>query len=101
MGMILRPFAVFVQHPGRILLVAAIFLVIGLLIWNSRGRGTTRRDLALMIPAAAWGLYAVWERALTRFSPEANIRVDLLVISPLLLAAIIIGTVSAVRGSPR
>jgi hypothetical protein len=95
MDIILQPFAVFVQHPERSALVAVLFLALWLLV-RSR-RSTTRRVQALLIPAVAWGLYAVWEWALTHWSPEANIRVDLLVIIPLLLLATMIGIVMALR----
>jgi hypothetical protein len=95
MDIILQPFAVFVQHPERSALVAVLFLALWLLV-RSR-RSTTRRTQALLIPAVAWGLYAVWEWALTHWSPEANIRVALLVIIPLLLLATIIGIVMALR----
>src|SRR5262249_53331221 len=97
MDIILQPFAVFVQHPERSALVAVLFLALWLLLRSGCGRGTTRRVQALLIPAVAWGLYAVWEWALTHWSPEANIRVDLLVIIPLLLLATMIGIVMALR----
>jgi hypothetical protein len=95
MDIIFQLFAVFVQHPERSALIAVLFLVLWLLLRG--GRGTTRRIQALLIPAAAWGLYAGWEWALTHWSPEANIRVDLLVIIPLLLLATIIGIIMALR----
>jgi hypothetical protein len=57
MDIILQPFAVFVWHPERSALVAVLFLV-GWLLVRSR-RGTTGRVQALLIPAVAWGLYAV------------------------------------------
>jgi len=97
MDIILQPFAVFVWHPERSALVAVLFLVLWLLVRSRRGRSTTRRAQALLIPAVAWGLYAVWEWALTHWSPEADIRVDLLVIIPLLLLATIIGIIMALR----
>lgn len=101
MDFILRSFAVFVQHPERSALVAALFLVIWLVVWNSTGRGTRLQDLALLIPAVAWGLYAIWEWAVTSFSPEADIRVDMLLIVPLLILATIAGIVLALVGGAR
>lgn len=57
MNVILRPFAVFIQHPERSALVSALFLELWLVVWNSTGRGTKLRDFGLLIPATAWGLY--------------------------------------------
>ena len=56
-----------------------------------------RADMALLIPAIAWLLYAVWEWVVTRSSPEANIRVDLLLIIPIVIIATIVGIVMALR----
>lgn len=64
-----------VGHPVRILGIAAAFAAAA---WLFRRR-------ALWVPAAAWGLYALWEAAVVAVTPEANIRVDLLVIWPALL----------------
>ncbi|NTU85813.1 MAG: hypothetical protein HGA45_41865 [Chloroflexales bacterium] len=101
MNFILRPFAVFVQHPERSALVAALFFVLWLVIWNSTGRGTKLRDLGLLIPAAAWCLYTLWEWAVNRFTPEADIRVDMLLIVPLLIIATIAGVVLPLVGRIR
>ena len=46
--------------------------------------GAGRRATALLVPAAAWLLYAAWEWLITVRSPEANIRIDLLVLWPVL-----------------
>ena len=99
MDIILQPFAVFVQHPERSALVAGLFLAIWLLMRSHRG--TRRRVPALLLPAAAWGLYAGWEWALIHWSPAADIRVDLLVIIPLLLLATLLGIVMTLRGRGR
>jgi hypothetical protein len=99
MDSIFHLFAVFVQHPERSALVAVLFLAIWLLV---RGRrGPRRRASALLLPAAAWGLYAGWEWTLTRWSPTADIRVDLLVIIPLLCLATLLGIVMALRERAR
>ena len=72
----------FIQNPVVILLVAVGFLVAYLLLRSSHA---AKRPKALLWPTVAWALWALWEFAITRFSPEANIRVDLLVIVPLIL----------------
>ena len=47
----------------------------------------------LIIPAVAWLLWAAWEWAILTFSPEADIRVDLLIIIPLVMIASAAGLV--------
>jgi hypothetical protein len=39
----------------------------------------------LLWAALAWAVWAAWEFAIVRFSPEANIRVDLLLIIPVVI----------------
>ena len=98
MEALLRLFTPFVQHPERSALVAGVFFVCWLALWTGTGRRTSLRDLALLIPATSWGLYAIWEWAVNRFSPEADIRVDMLLIVPLLIIATIAGIALAVIG---
>jgi len=43
-----------------------------------------RHPRSLLIATTAWGLYATWEWLVQIRTPEANIRVDLLVIWPVL-----------------
>lgn len=68
-----------VQQPLHILGVAVLLLLPWALI--------RPRRLLLMAPSLTWLLYAAWEWMLLLLSPEANIRVDLLVIWPLLAIA--------------
>ncbi len=96
MDSLLQLFGVFMQHPERIALVSGIFFAIWLPLWNRGGRGRTLRDLALLIPAGAWGLFAIYELAVNLLSPEADIRVDLLLIIPILIVATLAGIVLAV-----
>jgi hypothetical protein len=76
-------FNAFVQNPAWIALIGGLFFVAYLFL---RGN-PQRRSRALLVPATAWLLWAVWEWAITVFSPEANIRVDLLLIIPVVLIA--------------
>lgn len=74
---------VFVQQPLHILLVA----VVCLLAWGLARRGPgerSRHGNSLRVTAIAWLCYAVWERLVVTITPEANIRVDLLIIWPML-----------------
>jgi hypothetical protein len=43
-----------------------------------------RHPRSLLIASAAWGLYAAWEWLVLIKTPEANIRVDLLLVWPVL-----------------
>jgi hypothetical protein len=101
MDELLRFFNLFVQHPERSALVSGVFFAIWLVLWSRSGRGATLRDRGLLIPASAWLLYAGYEFVVNRASPEANIRVDMLLIIPLLLVLTIIGIVLAVRPASR
>ena len=72
-----------IQQPGHILLIAAINLA----LWAA-GRATVLRTVpksnVLWVPAVAWLAYAGWEWLVLVKSPEANIRVDLLLIWPVI-----------------
>ena len=88
--------ALFVQQPLNILAVAAVFAV-GYLLLRFTGLGEGRHPAALLVPTAGWLLYAAWEGLVVWKSPEANIRVDLMLIWPLLLVISIWFTVRALR----
>ncbi len=65
------------------LAVAALFLA-GHLALRFTALGAGRHPRPLLVAAVAWALYAVWEWLAHVRTPEANIRVDLLVIWPAL-----------------
>ena len=80
MGQLLSKMGIFIQYPSLAALIG-VFLV-GLGRW--RGRRTA------MVVGVIWLLYAAYETAMRLrwlCSGECNIRVDLLLIYPLLLAA--------------
>jgi hypothetical protein len=89
-------FRIFVEHPERSALVAGIFFVLWLLFRNRGAGSNTWRDRGLLIPATAWSLYAIYEFVVNWATPEADIRVDMLLIVPILLVATIAGIVLAV-----
>lgn len=71
----------FVANPFNILVVTAAFLgAYFILQWFD----SIRQTRPLLIATIAWGLYAAWELLVQVMTPEVNIRVDLLVIWPLL-----------------
>jgi hypothetical protein len=81
---------IFIEHPW---LAAAVgVLLVGL--------GRTRARRIAIVVGVIWLLYAAYETAMRLrwlCSGECNIRVDLLLIYPLLLAATLVGIVSLLR----
>jgi hypothetical protein len=70
------------------MLIAIIALVVaGVLFWLWRRSG---RAIAL-VAAIVWLAYSLWEFALQIFTPEVNIRVDLLLFYPILLITGVLG----------
>ena len=72
-----------VGQPAHILVVAGALAA----AW-ALGRATLLRGIpeanVLWVPAALWLAYAGWEWLVVTRSPEANIRVDLLLVWPVL-----------------
>ena len=75
--------SLFVGKPLHILAVAALFLA-GHLVLRLTALGAGRHPRLLLVAAIAWALYSAWEWLVLVRTPEANIRVDLLVIWPVL-----------------
>ncbi len=74
-----------VQQPGRLLAVALVLLA----AWRS-----LRRPNPLWIPGLLWLAYAGWEWLVVTRTPEANIRVDLMLIWPVVGLATLWAVVS-------
>ena len=88
--------AMFVQKPFNILAVAAVFGAAYLALrFTSLGAG--KHYSALLVPVVGWALYAAWEWLVLWKTPEANIRVDLMLIWPVLLVLSIWFSVRALR----
>lgn len=88
--------SLFVQKPFSILVVAAIFAAAYLALrFTSLGAG--KHYSALLVPAIGWALYAAWEWLVLWKTPEANIRVDLMLIWPVLLVLSIWFSIRAFR----
>lgn len=75
--------SLFVGKPLSILAMAAPFLA-GYIALRFTALGTGRHPRWLLVAAGAWVLCAAWEWLVLLRTPEANIRVDLLVIWPAL-----------------
>lgn len=88
--------SLFVGKPLNILAVALVFLAVHLLLSRST-LGTGRHPRWLLLAAAAWALYAAWEWLVKVRTPEADIRVDLLILWPVMLVASIVAVVKALR----
>lgn len=74
-------FEIFMANPLLLAAVSAIFFVAYLL---TRGNPDLRAN-ALLAPAIGWLVWAIWEWGIMTFSPESNIRIDLLLIIPIML----------------
>lgn len=78
---LLRPLAaIFVGKPLNIAAVGVLFLAVHRTVEWRRAGGRRR----LRTVGIAWLLYAAWEWLVIATTPEADIRVDLLLIWPLL-----------------
>lgn len=75
--------SLFVGKPLNILALAVLFLA-GYLALRFTALGITQHPRSLLIASTVWGLYAAWEWLVQIKTPEANIRVDLLVMWPVL-----------------
>ena len=75
--------SLFVGKPLNILVVSAFFFAVYFALrFTILGGGRLPRPLLAV--AIAWALYAAWEWLVQVRTPEANIRVDLIVMWPVL-----------------
>ncbi len=91
---LLRSMAILVDQPWLALLPAALFASFAV---------ATRSRAALVI-AGFWAFYCLYELAMKwriLCSGECNIRIDLLLLYPLLLLATAIGLIAVVLGAVR
>lgn len=72
----------FVQHPLRILALGAAY---GLVWAVLRASPMGSRANVLLLPATYCALFAAWETWILVRTPDADMRVDLLLVWPLLL----------------
>lgn len=82
----------FIQNPAGIFLVSGLFFAAYML---TKGKSMIANPKGLLWPATAWAIWAIWEFLIVWFSPEANIRVDLLLIVPIIAISILWGLYSA------
>jgi len=79
--------------------VAALFALLWL--WRSPRRRSPGLAIVAALPALAWTAYAVYEWGMNVWSGSviAPIRVDLLVMIPLLIGISLLGVAAMVRGT--
>jgi hypothetical protein len=75
----------FIGKPLNVLAVAAVFVAV-YLVRNKLVRQDRGRPRWLLVAALCWCAYAAWEWLVVTRTPDANIRVDLLLIYPVLAA---------------
>lgn len=97
--MLFHPYLV--ERPEFALMVAGGFAAVAALTFLDRRRRTpiTSRSWPCLAVAVAWALYAGWEAALQ--GKGDNIRVDLLLIHPLLTLLSALALVSVLRRARR
>jgi len=85
-----------VGRPLTILAMALVFLAVHVVLRLTRGE-SVRHPRALVVVAGAWALYAAWEWLVAIRTPDATIRVDLMLIWPVLLILSVWFTIRALR----
>jgi hypothetical protein len=70
-----------VQQPAHIVIVAALNFALWAICRATALRSAPESNM-LWVPAVLWLAYAAWEELVLMASPDANIRVDLLLIWP-------------------
>ncbi|WP_094555658.1 hypothetical protein [Synechococcus sp. 1G10] len=81
---------------GRPLLILAVAL-----LWVLAALAFSRSRQSLFANTLAWLAFACWESLVQAITPEANIRVDLLLIGPLLIALGLWALVAMLRSGGR
>lgn len=88
MGQFLSMMAIFIEYPWLAALIGVFLLAFG------------RSRRAAAVAGVAWLLYAVYETGMKQrwlCSGECNIRVDLLLVYPMLLVVTLVAVVSLIR----
>ena len=88
--------SLFVGKPLNILIVAAVFLLMYFVV-RFVVNSTSLHSNPFLVIAITWGVYAAWEWLVITQTPEANIRVDLLVIWPILAVLTVWQTIRVFR----
>ncbi len=92
--------SMFVGRPWAIAAIAAM-LTVAYASGRWGARQPARRTGGLLVAACCWGAFAAWEALVQWRTPEADIRVDLLVIWPIVAAVTVLAAWRALRRQPR
>ncbi|MEU7906291.1 hypothetical protein [Actinoplanes sp. NPDC049118] len=94
-------FDLLVERPGRILLIAAVLAIPGLLVFAARlvGAGRRLRIWPCLVVSCLWALYAPYEASLQ--GKGFNIRADLVLIHPGLTLCSVLALTFTVIPRPR
>lgn len=79
------------RFVGNPVAIGAVTVTLGTLWLVSRSGRLGGRPAGLAWAGLAWGVWAVWEAVVMGATPEANIRVDLLLLIPAVLVATVGG----------
>ncbi|MET8833564.1 hypothetical protein ABZV78_06580 [Micromonospora sp. NPDC004540] len=90
-----------VERPGRILLLAAVLAIPGLLVFVARRLGAVRqlRVWPCLVMSCLWAVYALYEATLQ--GKGYNIRVELLLIHPALTLLSVLALIATAIPRPR
>ena len=91
------PFNIFVTHPERVSLVALLFIFTYLILKARNKEPLVHNANSLLLPALLWILYIPWESYCTE--GKYNLRVDLLLIYPILGFTTFKGLVETFKGT--
>jgi hypothetical protein len=83
------------RFVGNPVAIGAVAITLASLWMVSQSGRLGGRPSGLAWAAAGWGLWAIWEFAVVQTTPEANIRVDLLLLIPAVLACTLGGLLYA------
>ena len=100
MEILLYPMNLFIEHPYLALLPAFAFGAVYASLYRKRGAGPRR---FVLLTAVVWVLYAIyeWRMSIWARTVTAPIRVDLLLIAPVLYFVTLIGLLASVTGFRR
>jgi hypothetical protein len=95
MGAVLyAPIPWFIEHPWLAFIPTLMFLAAAGHL-RILGRGAKATWIGTVVASGIWGVYGVYEWCIP---PDANIRVDLLIIAPILWVISVVGIVSYLLG---
>ena len=91
---IFLPLQPFIGHPERAMWMAVVFLILPVVLGLLRGF-KPRRKLPILLASLCWAGFSLWEAQAV--SEKWNIRVELLLIGPVLLVVSTVAIVLAVH----